>query len=203
MMGKKITHEGEVIDLDDRELTTEVNARYPIPTSQKGHKLKAWGNYDTDAESDATGFKPIGATLTDQSQKDETDINLMIERFGVLGTAERASIKVPPMHQDFAEGVTDFQTAMNTIREAQEAFNALDAHSRARFNNDPGMFIEHMEQVLSAAESKRRDRQIDELIEMGLAMPRETPPVVSPEPPATPVAGDPPSKEKKGEKAEK
>lgn len=45
-----------------------------------------------------------------------------------------------PSFQDF-EGIFDFQTAMNKVREANETFMAMPAQLRARFHNDPQEFL--------------------------------------------------------------
>lgn len=46
-----------------------------------------------------------------------------------------------PKFGDFL-GVSDYQTALNQVIEAEEAFDALPAKVRARFDNQPVDFLE-------------------------------------------------------------
>ena len=66
-----------------------------------------------------------------------------------------------PQYVDY-EGVFDFQSAMNTIRQADENFMRMDANVRARFNNSPQEFLE----FFANPENK------DEAIRLGLAIPQ-------------------------------
>lgn len=97
-----------------------------------------------------------------QSFKDECDINnimLNVQRSGAAAwLAEKAGT--------FAD-VTgmDFQTSMDLIINAQEAFDALPSHVRDRFANDPSRFLDFVHD---------KGNQ-DELVRLGLADP---PPVL-------------------------
>lgn len=119
--------------------------------------LRAPYNYDTDIASEESGLVCPEETLTIQSEKDDADINLIVERFKVTGTLPQRDL--PPMLGDFLE-VTDFHTAQNIVRQAQESFNELDGKIRARFNNDPGEFIAFCEE----------SGNLEELRKMGLAV---------------------------------
>ena len=65
-----------------------------------------------------------------QSAKEETDINTIVDRF--LKTGALPPVRVPPTYSDFAE-VFDFQSAMNTVNAAKESFLALPAGVRNSF----------------------------------------------------------------------
>ena len=67
-----------------------------------------------------------------------------------------------PQYVDF-EGVFDYQTAMNTIRAADENFMRLDAKVRARFNNSPQEFLEFF----------ANPDNTEEAIRLGLALPNQ------------------------------
>lgn len=70
----------------------------------------------------------------------EVDINTIAERYRLTGELPE---NVPMLQQgDFAEGVTDFQTAMNLIVAARESFGAMPAEVRARFDNDAQKFLD-------------------------------------------------------------
>lgn len=106
---------------------------------------------------DADG-KPYEKPLTDQSFKDETDINIIIDRFKRAGTVPAAAAS--DLHYiDFTE-VTNFQDAMIKVFEAEDMFNTIDAKIRYRFDNDPGKFLAFIDDPNNA----------EELVKMGLAI---------------------------------
>lgn len=116
-------------------------------------------NYDTNQVSDETGLACRDDSLTQQQFKEEADINTIVDRFlrsGVLPTPVNM-----PQYVDF-EGVFDYQTAMNTIRAADENFMRLDAKVRARFNNSPQEFLEFF----------ANPDNTEEAIRLGLAIPQ-------------------------------
>lgn len=96
-------------------------------------------NYDVNEASDDAGLKCEDKSRTIQSQTDETNINSIVERFAITGEMPR-NIRLPE-YGDFT-GINDFHTAANAIAEAHEAFDRLPAKIRARFNNDPGAFVD-------------------------------------------------------------
>lgn len=95
-------------------------------------------NYDRSKASAAHSRTNDQPTLTREADAADTDINVLVRRFGVIGTMPFVSD--PPKYADY-ESVFDFQTAMNTVRQAEEAFNSLDAQLRKRFSNDPQEFL--------------------------------------------------------------
>ena len=116
-------------------------------------------NYDTNQASAETGLECLDASLTQQQFKEEADINTIVDRFlrsGVLPNAVNM-----PQYVDY-EGVFDFQSAMNTVRQADENFMRLDAKVRARFNNSPQEFLEFF----------ANPENSDEAIRLGLAIPK-------------------------------
>ena len=64
-----------------------------------------------------------------------------------------------PQYVDFEEAF-DFQSSMNVIRAAEEAFNAMPAEVRDRFQNDPGRFLEFANDASN----------YEEALKMGLAI---------------------------------
>lgn len=101
--------------------------------------LRSARNFDRRLLSLATGLACEDESLAVQSQKDEADINLIVKRFGVTGMLPQ-TVRIP-QYADFDE-VFDFQSAMNVVRQAQEAFNELPAELRRKFSNDPQEFLE-------------------------------------------------------------
>lgn len=99
-------------------------------------------NYDADELSEETGLKCKDPSRTEQEHLAETDINYIADRF--MRTGEAPQILQMPTHGDFG-GIFDFQTAMNTIKQAKDEFMSLPAKTRSRFNNDPAELINFIE----------------------------------------------------------
>lgn len=121
-------------------------------------------NYDMSKVSDETGLACKDASLTQQQFFAESDINTIVDRFmksGVLPEAARM-----PQYLDY-EGVFDFQSAMNVVRQADENFARLDARVRARFQNSPQVFLDFFADPANQ----------DEALRLGLALPKQGAPV--------------------------
>lgn len=77
--------------------------------------------------------------VTKQSHKDECDIHNILrqyQRTGILTHIQNSK----PEYLDLPDQI-DYQEAMNTIVQAQDAFAALPATVRDSFNNDPARFL--------------------------------------------------------------
>jgi len=112
-----------------------------------------------DLASDKSGLKCDDPSLTQQQFKEDSDINTIVDRFmksGVLPNPVNM-----PQYVDY-EGIFDFQSAMNVVRQADESFMRLDAKIRARFNNSPQEFLEFF----------GNPDNVDEAIRLGLAIPQ-------------------------------
>lgn len=117
---------------------------------------------------------PKGQSLTQQSQANETDINI------IMAKAIKTQQMPLPIHErvaqfgDFTQ-IDSYHTAQNKITHAMTEFLTLPAAMRAKFENDPSKLI----QFLSDPDN------LDEAVEMGLV---EAPLVVlNDEPPKEPV----------------
>ena len=97
-------------------------------------------------------------SLAQQGFKDDTDINVLLERFKVTGQMPQSVVL--PTYGDFS-GVVDFRTANDAINRARNAFMDLPADVRSRFSNDPQIFLE----FCSNPDNK------DELVRLKLANP--------------------------------
>lgn len=113
-------------------------------------------NYDTDAASDESGLKCMDKSLAQQHLKEEVDINNIVATFTRTGQLPQHAM--PPLQQDFSERVFSFQDAMDLVVAARESFQAMPAEVRARFQNDPGQFVDFC--------SKEENR--DEMRKLGL-----------------------------------
>ena len=124
--------------------------------------------FDSDAVSNETALDCGDESVTQQCFKDECDINILLAKFAVTGQLPD-NVRVPQF-VDFEE-TFDFQSSMNVIRAAEEAFNAMPAEVRDRFQNDPGRFLEFANDASN----------YDEALKMGLAIKRPEKAAVGPE----------------------
>ncbi|WNK14520.1 MAG: internal scaffolding protein [Microvirus sp.] len=133
---------------------------------------RAEGNYDVDEASIASASVPEGKSLTVQSSKDESDINVIVRQFGVTGLVPQ-NVRLP-LEADFID-VLDYHSAMRAVRAADESFARLPASVRTRFDNDAGLFADFCVDPAN----------IDELRKLGLAVPAVEP-VSASSPPTSP-----------------
>lgn len=80
-------------------------------------------------------------TLTHQSFKDECDFNKVMAQWAKTGIITHVNER-QPVYGDVDP--VDFQTALNTVIQAEESFMALPAHVRDRFDNDPSRLFEFL-----------------------------------------------------------
>nr|QJB18911.1 MAG: internal scaffolding protein [Microvirus sp.] len=112
-------------------------------------------NYDKDEASIASALVCQDPSLAQQHMKDECDINVIVERFGVTGQLPENPLS--PSYGDFS-GVTDYHSALNQINATMDDFMALPAQLRVRFDHDPVKLLEFIE----------NDQNRDEAIQLGL-----------------------------------
>lgn len=131
---------------------------------------------DFEALSLETGIGNFGPSMAKQSFAEEVDINTIVRRFGISGQLP-VGVRMPS-YEDFTE-VHDFKSAMDAIALAREAFDAMPAHVRERFDNDPAKFVDFTSDDGNLAEARK----------LGLVPPEEVvvEPVVPPVPPAPPA----------------
>lgn len=114
-------------------------------------------NYDMSKASDEVGLSCLDPSLTQQQFAEESDINNIVDRF--MKTGHLPSAASMPQYADY-EGVFDFQSAMNVVRQADENFMRMDAKVRARFHNSPQEFLEFF----------ANPDNVDEAVRLGLAV---------------------------------
>lgn len=131
---------------------------------------RAAHSYDVDEVSVETGLS-APESLTVQSEKDDADINVILDRFGITGQMPQ-DVR-PPTYQDFGpDYVFDFRSAIEAIAMAEDAFMQMPAKVRARFDNDPQQFVEFCSPLPDGSYSAER---LKELRELGLAVPAKVP----------------------------
>lgn len=86
------------------------------------------------------GFKK--PSRTKQAFKAECDINNILNKYQKTQLLTHVN-RQQGSYGDFSN-VTDYQTALNTVIQAQEAFLGLPAKVRAKFQNDPSQFVQYV-----------------------------------------------------------
>lgn len=114
-------------------------------------------------------------SLAQQQFRDEVDINVMLERFGVTGQMP-SGVRLP-QYGDFTQ-VADFRSGLHTVMAARDEFMKLPAKLRNRFENDPQQFLE----FCTNPDNK------DEINRLGLGAPLPAKPDVPAVPPAPAAA---------------
>lgn len=109
-----------------------------------------------------------GVQLTKQAMQAECDVNKIMSKYEKTGMLTHVN-KFPGNYGDFTEA-TDYHTSLLQVMEAQEAFDALPATVRSRFQNNPGKFLEFAE----------NPDNLDQMVEMGLATAVEAAPEPKP-----------------------
>ena len=112
-------------------------------------------NYDRDEASNVSSLCCEDPSLAQQHMKDECDINVIVERFGVTGQLPQSPVS--PSYGDFS-GVTDYHSALNQINATMDDFMSLPAQLRVRFDHDPVKLLQFLQ----------NDENRDEAIQLGL-----------------------------------
>lgn len=98
---------------------------------------------------------PASRSVTNQSDKDSTDLNLIFakyEKTGLIPDIITGDMR-KPIFGDFTL-VPDFTTMQRNIARTQQAFDALPASIRDEFKNDPQALIEFL------ADSKNDEKAV-------------------------------------------
>jgi phage internal scaffolding protein len=121
---------------------------------------------DNLVEDPKTGELVELPSMTKQSFKAECDINNIVRDFTPQYMAELTMMNLQSgKYQDLPDQ-TDYQMALEQLRQTDEAFASLPAKIRARFDNDPAQFLEFFQNP---------DNQ-QEMIDLGLAFDTRPPP---------------------------
>ncbi len=100
-------------------------------------------------------FKNV-KSLTKQSFKDECDINKILEKFEKTGAITHYS-KHAPQYGDTSK--PQLHEAMTIVADAESMFEELPSAVRKKFKNDPGQFLEFVQ----------NPKNLEEMRELGLA----------------------------------
>lgn len=112
----------------------------------------------SDVVSNETGLFCMDPTLAQQQFAEESDINTIVNNFLRYGELPDESSR--PQFGDFTQYPKNYHEALNLVLAAQEAFDALPARIRSRFDNDAGKYVDFFSDPKNQAEA----------IELGLAV---------------------------------
>lgn len=79
-----------------------------------------------------------------QSDKNASDINLIVKRYCECGICPTCSIKEPLSDEVIAMSADDFNTMMQKQAQISTAFNELPAELRQKFGHNPANMLEFM-----------------------------------------------------------
>lgn len=120
--------------------------------------LLSWRHqYDTkrdQEEGDACAYIEQHDSLTQQHFKDDADLNVIAQRFGLDKSPMPTAPFDPRMYGDFTN-VPDLRTALDTVNDAKNRFMALPAKLRTRFDNDPAKLWDFVNDPENGAEAVR------------------------------------------------
>lgn len=127
------------------------------------YQLRVVGQYESDEVSKANALVCDDESRTHQEFKEESDINTIIDRFGIGENPIEAQKWVTDL--DITNAATSYQDVMNQLNEARDQFMSLPAKVRSQFDNDPHRFVQFVSDPANG----------DEMVRLGLAHVREAP----------------------------
>jgi hypothetical protein len=124
--------------------------------------IRSVNNYDELANSELNSFKSDMPSMTKQEFKDDADINVIMERFGVTGVLP--PLPLQPSFGDFSD-IGNYQDVQNKLLAAERSFMSLPSEVRDRFGQDP----------LAFSNFATDPQNVDQLRDWGLMSPAPAP----------------------------
>lgn len=110
---------------------------------------------------------------TQQSQKAQCDVNLIVAQFMKTGQITHLNQRTPN-YGDFSSGTT-YQEALDQVSLAQDAFDELPAAIRNRMNNDPAELLDFLANPENTEEAQEMGLLPKPSAEMPPTIPDPTP----------------------------
>lgn len=121
-------------------------------------------NLDAKKRSDDNSiFIDVSETRTDQSFVKDCDIASIMAKFIKTGVIDHTN-RYQGDYSDFGDS-QDYHASLNAVLAADDMFMSLPAEVRIKFDNNPGRFLDFVDDP----------KNMDEMVQMGLAVPREAP----------------------------
>lgn len=102
------------------------------------------GSYNAHELSARLSVETGSETIVQQHLKNEVDINTIVKRFGITGQMPFGVDE--GIYGDFT-GITDYESALAKVTQADESFMTLPAEIRERFKNSPAELIRFAQSV--------------------------------------------------------
>lgn len=115
--------------------------------------LRVVGVYDVALASNESALDCRDESLTRQEFAEESDINTIIDRFGIGENPIEARRWVTNV--DIADAPSNYQDVMNQLNEARDQFMSLPAKVRSQFDNDPAKFVDFVSDSANMPEMVR------------------------------------------------
>jgi hypothetical protein len=109
-------------------------------------------NYDRDEVSKNTALVCEDESLAQQNMKSETDLNVMIRKYGVLPAQD-----VNWKEFDATVIPKDYHELQNMMKEADAAFLSLPGEIRAQVDNDPEKFLAMVDAEKAAIKKQEKE----------------------------------------------
>ncbi len=110
-----------------------------MSNNKKSNVIKFKTPYNLESFSRVSDLGDFPETTTQQSLKDQCDINSIMSKYESTGTLS-SLIMENPQYGDYSN-VPAYQDALNLVMKAEEQFSSLSAKLRHRFDNDPAKFL--------------------------------------------------------------
>jgi len=108
--------------------------------------------------SEITGLDcSVEPSMTKQAFAEEADINNIVKR--LLRGELINNLNEKPLQYGDVSQITDYHTSLNQVKAAENLFMQLPAQIRFKFDNDPGQFVEFVNDPKNS----------DAIVEMGLS----------------------------------
>lgn len=108
--------------------------------------------------------KPVSRVK--QEFREECDINNIIKHYKLTGQIQHINAQAKNGSYEDLPDPIDYQESLNAVAAATSSFATLPAHVRERFSNNPALFLNFMNDA----------NNVDEMVKLGLAKRRPTPP---------------------------
>lgn len=140
--------------------TIELIAGIPCLVSEHGEILqqpffKTPYNHDRNRDSDESALLCLDESLTDQSFKDDADINIVVERFLKTG---QLPVPIPEQFGDAIGKPSTWLEIQQTLADNNATFYRLAPEIRAEFLNNPALWMDQLEKDVLAGDIDNLER---------------------------------------------
>lgn len=103
------------------------------------------------------GLTCMTPSRTDQTMKDECDVNIILQKYCSTGVLTHTQDR-EPLFGDFSQVPSDYGEALELMKKSKEMFMELPSGVRDRFDNKPELLVKFLQD----------EKNKDEAIKLGL-----------------------------------